>query len=81
MGRVTLRGRAQPVDVFTPRPDLVPERRDRIAALVAAHAAGDKNAYVTGATALAEEFAQDASIMFLTERLNETEKGESYVLS
>lgn len=81
MGRVTLRGRAQPVDVFTPRPDLVPERRARIAALVAAHAAGDKNAYVTGATALAGEFGQDASIMFLIERLNETEKGESYVLS
>ncbi|HEV2597069.1 adenylate/guanylate cyclase domain-containing protein [Sphingopyxis sp.] len=81
MGRVTLRGRAQPVDVFTPRPDLVPERRARIAALVAAHAAGDKNAYVTGATALAGEFGQDASIMFLIERLNETEIGESYVLS
>ncbi|KTE00814.1 adenylate/guanylate cyclase domain-containing protein [Sphingopyxis sp. H115] len=81
MGRVTLRGRAQPVDLFTPRPDLVPERRARIAALVAAHAAGDKNAYVTGATALAAEFAQDASIMFLIERLNETERGESYVLS
>jgi adenylate cyclase len=80
MGRVTLRGRAQPVDVFTPRPDLVPERRAHIAALVAAHAAGDKSAYVTSATALAEEFGQDASIMFLIERLNETEKGESYVL-
>ncbi|QCB55564.1 adenylate/guanylate cyclase domain-containing protein [Sphingopyxis sp. PAMC25046] len=81
MGRVTLRGRAQPVDVLTPRPDLVPERRARIATLVAAHAAGDKNAYVTAATALAAEFAQDASILFLIERLNETEKGESYVLS
>ncbi|WP_447751569.1 CHASE2 domain-containing protein [Sphingopyxis fribergensis] len=81
MGRVTLRGRAQPVDVFTPRPDLVPERRARIAALVAAHAAGDKNAYVTSATALAKEYGQDASIMFLIARLNETEKGESYVLS
>ncbi|MDO9370908.1 MAG: adenylate/guanylate cyclase domain-containing protein [Sphingopyxis sp.] len=81
MGRVTLRGRAQPVDVFTPRPDLVPERRARIAALVAAHAAGDKNAYVTSATDLSEDFGQDASIMFLIERLNETEKGESYVLS
>jgi adenylate cyclase len=81
MGRVTLRGRAQPVDVFAPRPDLVPERRARIAALVAAHAAGDKNAYVTSATDLSKEFGQDASIMFLIERLNETEKGESYVLS
>ena len=81
MGRVTLRGRAQPVDVFTPRPNLVPERRARIAALVAAHAAGDKNTHVTAATALAAEFAQDASILFLIERLNETKKGESYVLS
>jgi adenylate cyclase len=81
MGRVTLRGRAQPVDLFTPRPDLVPERRARIAALVAAHAAGDKNTHVTAATALAAEFAQDASILFLIERLNQTNEGESYVLS
>ncbi|ALH79484.1 adenylate/guanylate cyclase domain-containing protein [Sphingopyxis macrogoltabida] len=81
MGRVTLRGRAQPVDTFTPRPDLSPERRARIAALVAAHAAGDKDAYVTCATALAKEEDQDASVLFLIERLNKTEKGESYVLS
>lgn len=81
MGRVTLRGRARPVDVFTPRPDLNAAQRGRIAALVAAHAAGDRKAYVTGATALAGEFGQDAAIQFLIERLNETEKGESYVLS
>jgi adenylate cyclase len=81
MGRVTLRGRAQPVDVFTPRPDLSAQQRARIADLVAAHAAGDKNAYVTCATALAEEFGQEPAIMFLIERLNETKKGESYVLS
>ncbi|MGV7121672.1 CHASE2 domain-containing protein [Sphingopyxis sp. 550A] len=81
MGRVTLRGRAQPVDVLTPRPDLSPEQRARIAALVAAHAVGDKKAYVTAATALRQEFGKDSSIMFLIERLNETEKGESYVLS
>ena len=81
MGRVTLRGRAQPVDVFTPRADLDPEQRERIAALVAAHGAGDKQAYVTCATALTNEFGQDAAIMFLIERLNETKKGESYVLS
>lgn len=81
MGRVTLRGRARPVDVLTPRADLTPGQRARIAALVEAHAAGDKNTYVTCATALAAEQEQDASIMFLIERLNETEKGESYVLS
>ncbi len=56
-------------------------RRARIAALVAAHTAGDKNAYVTCATALAAEFGQDPAIMFLIDRLNTTENGESYVLS
>ena len=81
MGRVTLRGRAQPVDVFTARPDLSAEQRARIADLVAAHGAGDKKSYVTCATAIQAEFGQDSAIMFLIERLNETEKGESYVLS
>lgn len=81
MGRVTLRGRAQPVDVFTARPDLSPEQRADIAALVAAHGAGDMQAYVTCATALTAAFGKDSSIMFLIERLNETEKGASYVLS
>jgi adenylate cyclase len=81
MGRVTLRVRAQPVDVFTPRPDLTPEQREHIAALVAAHSAGDKNTYVTCATAIQAEYGQDASIMFLIERLNDTKEGESYVLS
>ena len=81
MGRVTLRGRAQPVDTFTPRPDLSAEKRGKIAEMVAAHARGDKNIYVTCATALAKEFSQDTSILFLIERLNETESGESYVLS
>ena len=81
MGRVTLRGRAQPVDVFTPRPDLAADQRERIAALVAAHGANDKNAYVTLATAVGHEFGQDAAILFLIERLNQTKRGESYVLS
>lgn len=81
MGRVTLRGRAQPVDAFTPRRDLTPEQRARIAEMVAAHAAGDKNLYVTCATALGEEFSKDTSILFLIERLNQTESEESYVLS
>ncbi|WOF42335.1 adenylate/guanylate cyclase domain-containing protein [Sphingopyxis indica] len=81
MGRVTLRGRARAVDIFTPRPDLTPDQRARIAAMVAAHAAGKKETYVTCATAVRAEFAQDAAIQFLVERLNETEEGESYVLS
>lgn len=81
MGRITLRGRASPVDVLSPRPDLSPRQREQVAQLVAAHAAGEKGAYVTCATALQAELGQDAAIMFLIERLNETERGESYVLS
>jgi adenylate cyclase len=81
MGRVTLRGRARPVDVLTPRPDLEPGRRARIAALVAAHDAGDEAAFVTCATDLRGEMAQDAAVMFLIDRLTGTEKGESHVLS
>src|SRR3546814_9497413 len=30
MGRVTLRGRARAVDIFTPRPDLTPDQRAQI---------------------------------------------------
>lgn len=81
MGRVTLRGRARPVDVFTSRPDLTGEQRARIAAMIAAHEAGEKSAFVTCATAAQTEHAQDDAIMFLVKRLNETERGESYVLS
>ena len=49
--------------------------------MLAAHETGEKGTYVTAATAVAAEHAQDAAIMFLIERLNETERGESYVLS
>src|SRR3546814_7832948 len=54
MGRVTLRGRARPVDVFTLRPDLSAAQRARIADLVAAHAE-ERSAFVTCATAVREE--------------------------
>lgn len=44
MGRVTLRGRATPVEIFEPRPDASVEDRASIAALVTAHASGDADA-------------------------------------
>lgn len=81
MGRITLRGRSQPVDVFTPRPDLDPAARARVAAAVAAHAEGNKSLLVTHATALRAEFGQDTAILFLLDRLDQTAQGESYVLS
>ena len=62
-------------------PDFGEWVREHFAALVAAHPAGDKNIYVTCATAIQAEFGQDPAIMFLIERLNNTKNGESYVLS
>ncbi len=44
MGRVTLRGRSTPVEIYEPRPDASVEDRAAIAALVAAHADGDVEA-------------------------------------
>jgi adenylate cyclase len=81
MGRVTLRGRSQPVDLFEPRSDLSAEQRARIAAAVAAHAAGDRAALVTASTALRREMSQDSAIIGLLDRLESTEGGASYVLS
>lgn len=81
MGRITLRGRAQPVDVFEPRPDLNEEQRGQIVALVQAHAHGDKTHFVMAATALRDELGQDTAIMKLIERLEQTPKGGSHVLS
>lgn len=81
LGRITLRGRSQPVDVYEPRPDLPRETRAEIAAMVTAHANGDKPGYVTAATALRSKLSQEPSIMFLLDRLEQTGDGESYVLS
>ena len=81
MGRITLRGRSQPVDVFEPRPDLPAEARARIADMVAAHARADRAAFVIAATALRAEMSEDRAIMVLLDRLEQTADGESYVLS
>ena len=83
MGCIRLRGRAQPVDVFEPRPDLTDEQRARIAALVDAHAAGTGEGYLLALSdvrALLDELDAKDSIAFLVERLEATDPGEAYAL-
>lgn len=81
MGRVELRGRSQPVDVFEPRRDLSPEQRAAIAALVAAHDGG-KGAAFDAALAEAERLLPgDASTGQLILRLKATAPGAAYALS
>jgi adenylate cyclase len=81
MGRVILRGRSRPVELFAPRPDLSPDLRRSIYQLVAHHDAGDESAFVTSATDLRQQLPQDAAVQFLIDRLTATQKGESYVLA
>ncbi len=81
MGCIQLRGRAQPVDVFEPRPDLSPDQRSRIAALLAAHGAGKGPDYALLRDALAgADIPARDSVDFLIHRLDATDAGEYYAL-
>ena len=80
MGRIQLRGRAKPVDVFEPRPDLTAEQRAAIDALVAAHDAGKGDDYARQReTVRALDIVKHESVDFLIERLDATEPGGFYV--
>ena len=79
MGRVTLRGRATPVEVFEVVPDLAEDQRVVVSELVEAHAAGD-SPLVQRLTATLTKSGHDDAIGNLFERLRATGKGESYVL-
>lgn len=83
MGRIRLRGRAQPVDVFEPRPDLDDEQRASIAALVAAHGGGkgpDYAAALDRVRAMLSAIGTAGSIPLLIDRLEATAPGEAYAL-
>ena len=79
MGRIVLRGRAKPVDIFEPAPDKPESERAEVLQLVTAHDAGDSHAVVQLTTQLAR-LGQDVAIANLFKRLGQTQKGESYVL-
>lgn len=80
MGKVGLRGRATPVEVFEPLPDGDPAARTLAEELVAAHAAGNR-AGVQALTARIDGAGhKDLALANLARRLAELEDGESYVL-
>lgn len=82
MGCIQLRGRAKPVDVFEPRPDLSPEQREAVARLVTAHRSGKGAEYVAARDALvAMPIEKRASIDFLIERLDTVDSGAYFALS
>lgn len=79
MGRVRLRGRARPVDLFEPAPDF-PEADRAVLAEACALAASDR----VGALRLAEEVAgrhpDDSALRNLVKRMQEMDEGGTYVL-
>ena len=79
MGRINLRGRATPVDVFEPVPDMSEADRAISAGIISAHDAGDSARVQTLTDTLPQSVKDDAMINLL-QRLQQTHKGESYVL-
>jgi adenylate cyclase len=80
-GRVQLRGRAKPVTIYEPRPDLDSQVRADIAAMVSAHASGYDRVFADLAGKLMGFARNDAALAKLIERLQHTETGGAYVLS
>lgn len=81
MGRIRLRGRARPVTVFEPRPDLDERQRQAIRDLVAAHDAGDQPGYAAARATILRWSSGDAAVRHLIARLDDIEAGGVYALS
>ena len=79
MGRITLRGRSTPVDVFEPVPDWEEKDRMAVTAIIAAHENGDTSSIeVLGA--MIKRYSEDLGLANLRRRLEKTKNGESYAL-
>jgi adenylate cyclase len=79
MGRITLRGRATPIDVFEPAPDLPKGALSHIRALCEGVARGD-GASLAELEALADGSPDDVALGNLARRMQSVKCGGSYVL-
>jgi adenylate cyclase len=79
MGRITLRGRSTPVEIFEPVPQWTGKERDNVSAIIADHHKGDITA-VQRLAAMVQKYREDDGLANLLQRLKATSKGESYVL-
>ena len=79
MGRVQLRGRAKPVDIYEPAPDFPPEDRARLeeASRIAAEDAAKAAALVADVLA---RHSDDAALQNLQHRMKNLDEGGAYVL-
>ncbi|WP_017664218.1 adenylate/guanylate cyclase domain-containing protein [Porphyrobacter sp. AAP82] len=79
MGRVVLRGRARPVDLFEPAPDFPADDRAELAA-ASALALTDPGAALRMAQAVAARHPDDSALRNLARRMAEMDEGGTYVL-
>ena len=79
MGKITLRGRSTPVEVFEPVPDWEEKDRTAVMAVITAHQKGDIG-YVQALGAMMAQYGEDLGLANLLIRLEKTENGESYAL-
>jgi len=79
MGKITLRGRSTPVEVFEPVPDWDEKDRAAVTAIIAAHKNGDTD-YVQTLSGMIEQSSEDLGLANLLKRLKKTKNGESYAL-
>jgi adenylate cyclase len=79
MGRITLRGRSTPVDVFEPVPDWEEKDRAAVTAIIAAHEIGDSGS-IQARGAVIKQYGEDLGLVNLLKRLKKTKNGESYAL-
>lgn len=79
MGRIVLRGRATPVDIFEPCPDFDPSDRDHLAAALE-DLDRDRESAIAAIRAIAERHPDDDALLNLIYRLDNSQAGEAYVL-
>ena len=79
MGRVVLSGRATPVEVWEPAPDMDPELRGRLNALWTRYDGGDRSALVQ-LEEIAAGLKGDAALLEFVYRIREAGPGGHFVL-
>lgn len=79
MGRIVLRGRARPVDIFEPCPDFSASDRDHLAAAMD-RLGNDHDGALAAIRDLAKRHPGDEALANLIYRLENSQAGEAYVL-
>ncbi|WP_336957867.1 adenylate/guanylate cyclase domain-containing protein [Sphingobium aquiterrae] len=79
MGRVVLRGRATPVDLFEPAPDFPASDRDHLRRALAT-LEHDRAAGLAGLKMLVARHPEDTALAHLLYRMENSDDGEAYVL-